>query len=61
MQKCCGNCQHWTKLKSIIGLCEKYDLGWANSDHGADCIGWKRKRNTKPREKINVKLLEDLV
>ena len=54
MNKCCGNCKFWLKLKSTKGLCDKYDLGWANSDNGARCKGWKRIRDDKPRKKAKV-------
>ena len=47
----CGNCQWWTRVKSIKGLCNLWDLGWASSDHGKNCTGWKRVRDTKPRSK----------
>jgi len=46
MNKCCGNCANWTKMrqqyrgKGFRGLCELYDLGWAASDHGKNCAGW---------------------
>ena len=50
MQKCCGNCQYWFKIQSIIGLCDKYDTGWASTDHGKNCKGWKRKRDFEPRD-----------
>ena len=58
MEKCCGNCRYWLKVKSIKGICDKMDLGWANSDHGARCESWKRKRDDKPREKINLNHIE---
>jgi hypothetical protein len=58
MVKCCGNCQYWFKLKSIVGLCERYDLGWANSDHGKNCQGWDRIRDNKPREKEKYELVQ---
>ena len=54
MNKSCGNCRYWLKLKSIKGLCDKFDLGWAKSDHQA-CDSWKRIRDDKkPREKLKV-------
>jgi hypothetical protein len=57
MVKCCGNCINWTKVKSIIGLCERYDLGWCPSDHGKGCVGW-RKLPPKGRVKIDIKNID---
>ena len=51
MQKSCGNCQYWTKLKSIKGLCDIHDYGWATSDSKPKCKTWKALRDTKPRDK----------
>ena len=52
MTKSCGNCREWIKIRSIKGLCDKFDYGWANSDSGAGCKDWKRIRDNKPRVKI---------
>ena len=59
MQRSCGNCMWWTKLKSIKGLCELHDYGWAKSDYPA-CEDWKRiKDNNKPRKRINKNEIDD--
>lgn len=55
MEKSCGNCLFWMKVKSIKGICDKHDYGWVTSDH-YPCEDWKRTRDDdKPREKIKAK------
>ena len=52
MQRSCGNCAYWTKMKPIKGLCELHDYGWVTSDNPM-CEDWTRIRDIKPRKRIN--------
>lgn len=57
MQKSCGNCIHWLKLKQGIGICNLFDYGWCPSDYGRGCKGYKRMKYK--REKITINIVEE--
>lgn len=59
MIKSCGNCAHWQKLATIKGLCEKNDLGWANSDHTCKEHSKKKRDHRKDRREASLSILSD--
>ena len=56
--KRCGNCNNWIKIKSIKGLCSKYDLGWTDSGLKA-CQGWERMHYVRVRRKTQREIIWD--
>lgn len=55
-KRTCGSCAYWMKNNRIKGLCDKFDLGWAGSDHQPHTTTcWTPIRDDKPRVKLTVK------
>ena len=42
MNKSCGNCKYFTKIRRLGGICEKWDCRTGPQVHANDCKGFKR-------------------